>query len=275
MARKLITPEMAKNILENNSHNRKISKSRVAKFKEEILNGYWLYNGESIVVSETGRLLDGQHRLLACVEANTAIEVNLVTDVEDEQNGIDTFLSINTENRSNADALYIAGFKTETANIVKFISFIEAFNRQRLVQKPNGIKLQNHDVVEIAREYGETTMLGFIERAKKLSERCDLLTLNYWIVMVYTIGQEPDGNLFLEKLAECNVLEKGNPISTLLKYFMTLREQGAAGIKYSKARWIAIFKAYKAFNNKEQLERMHISTKVRLDYPANYKFYED
>jgi len=270
-----ITPEMAKNILENNSRNRKINKGRVKRFKEEILNGFWVYNGESIIISTTGKLLDGQHRLLAVIEAETSIEINLITDVEDTVDGIDTFLTINTENRTNNDALYIAGYKTNTKEIYNYIGLLEAYNHKKLIEKPNGFKMLNHEIVEIANIYGEENMLTNISKARKLSEDCELLSLNYWLLMVSTIGTQPGGSEFLRKLSTYDITIPPNNISTLLKFFKKLRDTESYGIKYTRARWFAIFKSFKAESEGKTIEKFVIPRKMVLDYVTTYDKYED
>jgi hypothetical protein len=66
-----ITPELAKEILENkNSGNRPIKKEHIKMLTSTLRNDEWMLNGESIAFSESGRLLDGQHRLTACVNSN-------------------------------------------------------------------------------------------------------------------------------------------------------------------------------------------------------------
>ena len=60
-----ITPEMAREYLEKNSHNRRLSERSVRNLATAIKNGEWQVNGEAIKVDKEGNLLDGQHRLSA------------------------------------------------------------------------------------------------------------------------------------------------------------------------------------------------------------------
>lgn len=66
-----ITPEIAKTMLGENVNNRRISRDNVNLFAREIRNGEWRFNGEAIKFGKDGRLLDGQHRLLAVIAALT------------------------------------------------------------------------------------------------------------------------------------------------------------------------------------------------------------
>lgn len=77
-----ITPEIAKHILENNADNRPVRKRLLNKIIADINEGRWELNGESIVISKTGELNDGQHRLLGCVETRKPIDSVLVFGME-------------------------------------------------------------------------------------------------------------------------------------------------------------------------------------------------
>jgi hypothetical protein len=78
-----ITPKKAKEWLEMNTSNRPMSKSVVAKYAEDIRSGRWKVNGEGIIMNGS-RLLDGQHRLAACVAANAPFTSLVVWGVDDE-----------------------------------------------------------------------------------------------------------------------------------------------------------------------------------------------
>lgn len=69
---KKFTPQDAASILDNNNiNNRAISKARIAEYSSAMSRGEWLFNGDSIRISDDGVLLDGQHRLTALLKSNT------------------------------------------------------------------------------------------------------------------------------------------------------------------------------------------------------------
>lgn len=74
-----ITPEMARKCLERNKiSNRSLSQSRVKAIADDIRNGRWRITHQGIAFDDDGNLLDGQHRLAGCSEANMPI-TTLVT----------------------------------------------------------------------------------------------------------------------------------------------------------------------------------------------------
>ena len=79
-----MTPEMATMLLERNPDNRRLSERTVERYAHEIDGGRWAFNGEPIIVSDTGELNDGQHRCAAVVEAGKPIDVLLLVGIARE-----------------------------------------------------------------------------------------------------------------------------------------------------------------------------------------------
>lgn len=80
----VITPAVAAEYLKNNENNRKPNKGQVGFYAKMMQNGEWELNGEAIKFAPDGRLLDGQHRLMACVEANVPFETAVIREVEEK-----------------------------------------------------------------------------------------------------------------------------------------------------------------------------------------------
>ena len=81
-----ISPKEARYILLfcNNAkgfRNRKPSLQAVKKYAQDMTGSSWLFTGDSIVFSKEGILIQGQHRLFACIRADVALEVVVVTGV--------------------------------------------------------------------------------------------------------------------------------------------------------------------------------------------------
>lgn len=69
-----ITPEWATKVLaEQNRMNRRMKLKLITELSRTITNELWSVNGETIIFSEDGTLLDGQHRLQGVVIAETAV----------------------------------------------------------------------------------------------------------------------------------------------------------------------------------------------------------
>lgn len=87
----VITPEMAQAFLDGNTHNRKVKSMNYQKLVSDMERGRWDFNGESIKFSADGTLLDGQHRLMACVESGKPFIAIIITGLQDKaQETVDT-----------------------------------------------------------------------------------------------------------------------------------------------------------------------------------------
>lgn len=110
----MMTPERAKFILSMNTGNRAIRRTSVATFVKKIQRGEWMCTHQGIAVANTGRLLDGQHRLLAIVETGSTVPLLLSTDCEESLfGGIDCGIS-----RSNADLTAIPRKVVEMLTVI-------------------------------------------------------------------------------------------------------------------------------------------------------------
>lgn len=79
-----LTPTLARRLLDSNDINRPIDQKHVDFLATQIKAGLWDENGASVVISSTGRLLDGQHRCWAVIDADMSITVVLVAEVSEE-----------------------------------------------------------------------------------------------------------------------------------------------------------------------------------------------
>lgn len=101
----LITPELAQEWLKKNTNNRRLKERSVDFLAEEIRNGSYELNGESICFSESGQLKDGQHRLAAIVKAGIPVKSVVVTGISDNSSVYDRGVK-----RSLSDTMKIEGW---------------------------------------------------------------------------------------------------------------------------------------------------------------------
>jgi hypothetical protein len=79
-----IGPDRAEEYLAANRGNRNIVQAHVAALARDIRNGQWMFNAQPICFSRSGRLLNGQHRLSAVLEAGQPIEVLVMRGLPEE-----------------------------------------------------------------------------------------------------------------------------------------------------------------------------------------------
>jgi hypothetical protein len=95
-----------------NKGNRSKKPVKIKQYAQALINGEWELTGETIKFSDLGRLLDGQNRLFACVEANVPFTTHVVFGVADR-----AFSKMDQGRiRSGGDVLQIAGYN-DTNNL--------------------------------------------------------------------------------------------------------------------------------------------------------------
>jgi hypothetical protein len=105
-----ITPEIARSMLDQNSNNRNVKKASVEAYARAMEDGRWLLTGDAIRFDVDKKLLDGQHRLLACIRANTPFRTIVIYNLPKEAG-----LTIDTNiPRRAADVLTMAGHRSTT-----------------------------------------------------------------------------------------------------------------------------------------------------------------
>lgn len=83
--RKNITPQVATNLLDNLYERQRAVKPQVVKrYAEAMRNDQWLTTGDTIKLSEDGKVMDGQHRLRAVVESGYTLENAIIIQGVDE-----------------------------------------------------------------------------------------------------------------------------------------------------------------------------------------------
>jgi len=103
-----VTPDMALEWTGLNTRNRPVRYPKVAQFARDMKAGQWVLNGETIKIAADGTMLDGQHRLYACIQAGTPFATYVIRGLPPEtQNTIDTGMP-----RKMADQLALRGEKS-------------------------------------------------------------------------------------------------------------------------------------------------------------------
>jgi hypothetical protein len=102
----LITPDHAAELLKINTKNRRINRKLVAQYSRDMANNSFDFNGNTICVSNTNILLDGQQRLTACLETGKPFWTILVKDLEER-----AMVTIDSgRKRVYADRLKVRGY---------------------------------------------------------------------------------------------------------------------------------------------------------------------
>lgn len=84
LSKVILGPNETEALLKLNSNNIPPMVNKISLYTDHMINGRWKYNGDSIRVSKTGILLDGQNRLLAAQKAKMNLICDLIVGLEDD-----------------------------------------------------------------------------------------------------------------------------------------------------------------------------------------------
>jgi hypothetical protein len=110
-----VTPEIARGLLESaNYDNRKVKPVVVSKYAKTMSDGDWKFSPETISISKSGRLLNGQHRMLAVIASGVTCRFLFATGFDDDVFSVLDRGAV----RTNADALGIDKRLSECAALL-------------------------------------------------------------------------------------------------------------------------------------------------------------
>lgn len=250
-----LTPEIAQYLLGRNHSNRPLNKNTVDQYVRDIKKGDFVLTGESIKISSTGKLIDGQHRCTAVVDSKTKIPTVLIVGLEE-----DVFDKIDTgRTRAAADVLHIKGFDNpiRLSALVKFIINFKrgSYHQAARNYSKGGTKVTNSMVLA----YANTNKTSLVDsyyygynKDNKIINGTQLAGLHY---IFKSINRE-DANNFCKSLADGLNLTKDSPIYHLRK---KLIDDARAKRKMDIYERIAyVCKAWNYYRKKRKVNRFKL-----------------
>ena len=186
----VITPDIAASWLEKNTHNRNVKPTVVNKYASDMRKGNWKFTGDAIRFSSDRVLLDGQHRLLACIKADTPFEAIVVYGLDAGlQDVIDTGKSrtatdvltlrgVTNANRVSPSIRVLIGYRNELTNVaresnISITDITEALDQHpficRSVAKLGGIP-RGAPLAAIGFVHYVATMPMFLDKGQKADD---------------------------------------------------------------------------------------------------------
>jgi len=167
-------------LLDHNTLNRPLDDNHVKRIANQIVSGKWRFNGDTIKISDTEQILDGQHRLWAVVEAKVPIQTILVKGIER-----DAFSTIDTlrKPRSGSDILALCGATRHRAHTSAALQWLLRWKKGIIETYRAPVnRIENSDIEVL---YAENPGIErAIERVMKLRGLCNptLVGFFYYIL---------------------------------------------------------------------------------------------
>lgn len=244
---------MARQLLEQNTRNRKVSKGNYSKVFEAMTAGEWELNGEAIKIARNGQILDGQHRLMVSADNDIPFQTLIVYGLETEtQDTMDTGKS-----RSTADVLSIEGYPGAT-NLAAIVLGVIRSERWGLKVATLG-SASAYPVTPkqaLARLKDEPGLVDLSRYAVSI-RKCGL-SAKVAGVLYYHLSKidADDAQFFFDSLRDGDGLVRGNPIHTLREHLLSLKnnQRGALNTTYMAAVVIKAWNKYRLGEECKQLK---------------------
>jgi hypothetical protein len=199
-----ITPKIASDWLKANTRNRRIKESHVRFLAREMELGRWAENGETIK-KNGDLLLDGQHRLLACVRSNTSFRTLVVEGLSEEAfNTIDTNVP-----RSGSDTLSVQGEKN-TSRLSAALGFVHRYLTGTVGAQ--WTKLSNLEIQQLLEQHP-----GIRNSTNRSEFNTRLIPVSILSACHYLFSQKDPAlaDIFVGKLLKGSGLTEGEPVYVL------------------------------------------------------------
>jgi hypothetical protein len=246
-----LTPQRARDLLDNQAANRPVKKAKVAQFAKDILDGNWRLTGDSVKVNTDGNMIDGQHRCLAVLQTDGPIQVWLTTDVPPE--AVD-FIDLGTR-RSTGDVLHMHG-EGRANDLASALSFLHRFIRaDELQTAARGYPSRSEALVLLDRHPGIRDSVEAVSRIKaEIGYPLALAAANHYIFSQIHPGEAKE---FFDLLTYGENLARGNPIYALRRKLLTgTTRKTRRGRDYQAELWACTIIAWNAWRKGQERMRL-------------------
>jgi hypothetical protein len=244
---------MLRRTFELGFQNRSIDQRVVARYASLMQAKQWELNGETVTVDDRGALLNGQHRLLACLVADVPFDVVLVTGVARH-----TFTTMDQgRSRSLGQVAGMAGV-AESGPVMTAVLHLTTFERDtrgkidlRDLNVRNSADGAAATLIEKAehRYAGITGIAQELARgeAKRALAELGVARADAAFALYVFRNADPDAaGCFFDALVTGANLRNGDPVLTLRKRLLATRGQGFSQERRQSTVYF-LFRAFAAY----------------------------
>ena len=244
-----LNPALAAVLLERNPANRKINESAVERYAYEITGGRWTFNGEPLIVSDTGELNDGQHRCAAVVKAGKPIDVILIVGVPRESR-----VTLDQgKMRTAADYLSMDGH-ANTLVLAAAANYAWQYRTYGMLSTGGRTKATKSEILSFVDDNPglEKATALFTNKNSRLLGGVAFMT--FCRFAIGAVGRDEDVDSFFIALTEGVNLKVGHPVLYIRNRLMTL-----TGNRDINGKAELVFKAWNAWRKGEKVDRIWLS----------------
>lgn len=258
-----VSPTIAQEWLDTMVVNRRPVRSRINTYGASMKAGKWHDQGEAIKFDIDGHLKDGQNRLMAIIEQNITVPLEVLRGVsQDSQKYMDIGAA-----RKPADSLYMAGVEYST-KLSTSLTLVNQYDLDGTVAVTGGSRrLNTFEIIESLEKYPD-----IVESAKYIfntSVAQKLMTASHLVFCHYIFRRiDPTAcTVFWEKVDQGYGLEKNDPIH-LLREKMIANKSAGPMTKQDPVVMIAyVIKAWNLYRAGRTVSRLVYSASKNEQFP--------
>ena len=258
-----VSPQLAEELLKRNITNRPVKRATVNFYAGEMKKNNWQFNGDAIRISKMGKLLDGQHRLIAIIESETTQTYNIQLGLEDESFDVMDIGKV----RNGTDTLAVAGYKHPgtVAAAVKIVSKYDAGKLQHDKMLKQADRLTNHEMKKWLQTHKEDLIIRCAERAGKFTRATNFLNAGTYCAFDYMFSRKNEA----KSIEFFTLLSSGisvSPTENPAIYLMRQKLINMKGLVVDPvSRHALLIKAWNAFKQGKEIKRLHWA--MEEDFP--------
>jgi len=259
-----ITPSMAQELLDNSRCIKPLRTIDVNKLAREFENGNFEFNGATIVLDHDGRLIDGQTRLAACIQANKSFKSYIVYGVNTEgQYTKDTGRSRNVVQYLSTHGYKYPRALSASAQIIHNILQAADDDTKDGIVEYTRITATHQEVMDIITS--EPLLKESVNRIYPEKSRYMTSAIYHLIVLDYlhrVHDNKPElADEFLDVLSGVRVEAMDHPVTQLRTMFMNNIQKTNAKLKKSKQAFYMI-KVYNHLRDNTNCRGLRITKNV-------------
>lgn len=247
--RTVITPEQAMVILENhNPNNRTIARNTVEAYAREMRAGRWGLSNDAMAFDVDGNLLNGQHRLTACILADVPIPVAIMRNVpREDQDRMDL-----GRPRHIADILHMKGYKYSH----RLSGALRAmWNMKDLTNWTR--KVAPGELLAIAERHPKLIESVIASEEVKAFPRNGVTAVHY--VATHLLNEPEKANAFMGVFATGVPTYPGDPAHVLRENYLAARRHAAMAARFShKSTLDAVVRSWNLFREEKTIKKFRI-----------------
>lgn len=247
-----ITPEIAEALLANRAQNRRPNPTHVSAIATAIRNNEFEFNGETVILDQAGKLIDGQHRCLAVMEAGKPIDVLMVRGIRNK-----AFATIDgtAQKRTGGHVLGMVGIR-DPNTVAAAARLIEAYKHNRPIFDTNGFRPSPAYIHEkVSTVYGnmQPNIAAAYSVVSQLGGSKSYLTAIHWLLAE---KDRQKADTFFNTLSHGEGLSSGDPVLALRNWLIAEQKSRTRADAGKRATFIAFVTAWNAYRTGRQLRRV-------------------